>query len=475
MKFVPTIGIEMHCEMKSITKVFSSARNTYSEEANIHVAPLDIALPGVLPTLNQECMRKAIMAALIFHCEIPSSFYFDRKNYYYPDLPKGYQVTQMHDPIGQHGYFTVPVQEKELNVLIHDIHLEEDTAQLDHIGDVSYINYNRSGVPLLELVTEPCFHSKEEVVAFIEAVRRSYQYADISDADVTKGQIRCDVNISLSDTEELGVKVEIKGVSFSALSDVIDYEIHRQRTLLEGGQASEIIQETRRWDEELCETVRMRNKADAVDYKYFVEPNIPKIHIDSSYIETIRESIPVLPLERLHTYVTSYHLSFVDAMTLLKEKEISDYYDSCVRIGIDAKVACNWITGTILGFLNKNNLHISNISFEPEDLKFVVTQLEKGVISSKQAKEIVSSALEKNQKPQELITGDCVQISDEETLTTCIEQILESNKSQVEAYRNGKTNLFQFFVGQVMKETKGKANPSKTRDILERKLNEMNE
>ncbi len=470
MKLVPTIGIEMHCEMKSVSKVFSSAKNTYSEEANIHVAPLDIALPGVLPTLNQECLRKSIQAACILNCDIPEFFCFDRKNYYYPDLPKGYQVTQMHDPIGQHGHILVPFGESELDVLIHDIHLEEDTAQLDHIGDVSYINYNRSGVPLLELVTEPCLHSKEEVVAFIEYIRRVYQYTNISDADVTKGQIRCDVNISLSNTDELGVKVEIKGVSFSALADVIDYEIKRQKDLFETGNSTQIVQETRRWDEEKCETIHMRSKADAVDYKYFVEPNIPKIKIDPNYVESIRKNIPVLPYERLQNYTKNYQLSFVDANTLLKEKEISDYFESCVSIGIDAKAACNWITGIILGFLNKTNQKIQTLDFQPQDLKFVMDQLNQEVISSKQAKEVVFKSLETKKKPTELIHEEDAQISDEKLLTSLIEQILEQNQSQVEAYHNGKTNLFQFFVGQVMKETKGKANPVKTREILENKL-----
>jgi aspartyl-tRNA(Asn)/glutamyl-tRNA(Gln) amidotransferase subunit B len=471
MKFVPTIGIEMHCEMKSLSKVFSPAKNTYSEEANIHVSNVDIALPGVLPVLNKACFCKAIKVALILNCEIPEYFYFDRKNYYYPDLPKGYQITQNHQPIGTNGRITIPFKDDELEVLIHDVHLEEDTAQLDHIGEFSYLNYNRAGVPLLELVTEPCFHSKDEVVAFLEYMRRVYQYADISDADVTKGQIRCDVNISLSDSKNLGTRVEIKNVnSISNVAAVIDYEIKRQLDLLESNRGLEIEQESRRWDDEACMTKRMRSKEDALDYRYFVEPNIPKIKIDPSLVEKIKKDIPFLPLERLRKYQNTFGLSRIDANTLLKDKAISDYFDECVACGIDAKAAMNWITGPILGYLNKEGKSIQMMSLKKEDLKFVIDKINDGTISSKQAKDILNEVLEKEKNPKDLITNDNSQISDEGQLVSIIEKVLNDNASQVEAYHNGKTNLFQFFVGQVMKETKGMANPVKTREILEKKL-----
>ncbi|MCI8394679.1 MAG: Asp-tRNA(Asn)/Glu-tRNA(Gln) amidotransferase subunit GatB [Bacilli bacterium] len=473
MELTPTIGIEMHCEMKSHSKVFSTARNTYSEEANIHVAPVDIALPGILPVVNYECVKKAIKAAFILNCEVPKWMMFDRKNYYYPDLPKGYQITQNREPVGQNGKITIPFAEKELEVFIHDIHLEEDTAQLEHIGEVSYINYNRSGVPLLELVTEPCFHSKEEVVAFIEYIRRVYQYADISDADVAKGQIRCDVNISLSKTEELGVKVEVKGVSFLALADVIDYEIKRQMDLFAKGKEQEIIQETRRWDESQCETIHMRSKANAIDYKYFAEPNIPTIPISEEWKEEIRNEIPVMPLERLKRYMNDYGLSRVESNTLLKEKEISDYFETCLRIGIDAKIACNWITGSVLGYMNKEGIPITKVLLKPADLNFIIERIQDGTLSSKQAKEIVLQVLQTGKNPSEFITLDSAQISDETLLEAMCDEIILNNQAQKEAYLNGKSNLFEFFVGQVMKMSKGKANPVKTREILKKKLDEI--
>ncbi len=471
MNYIPTIGIEMHCEMKSHTKVFSRARNTYSEEANIHVSPVDIGLPGILPVLNKECVRKAIKAACILNCTIPKYLYFDRKNYYYPDLPKGYQITQSHDPIGQNGKILVPFQDGDFEVLIHDIHLEEDSAQLEHIGRYSYINYNRSGVPLLELVTEPCFHSKEEVIAFLEYIRRVYQYADISLADATKGQIRCDVNISLSKDDTLGTKVEVKNVnSFANVGAVIDSEIERQLHLITCGRAEEIEQETRRFDEESGETKRMRSKADAIDYKYFVEPNIPKIRIDEKMIDEIKKEIPVLPRERFLKYTKDYGLTKVDAQTILKEKAISDYFDSWIDAGIEPLEACNWIIGPILGYLNKEGMKISDFEFSIADFQFVLEKLHDGTISSKQAKEIVGKMLTEHASPKDLITHDFAQISDEEVLNQIISEIIERSSEQLEAYKNGRTNLFSYFVGQVMKETGGKANPIKTRDLLEKKL-----
>ena len=282
-KYKAVIGLEMHCEIKSNSKVFSNAKNDYNELPNCNVSEIDMAFPGILPVLNKECVRKALLASIVLGCKQPDYIYFDRKNYYYPDLPKGYQITQMHAPIGVDGKLTIDVNGNEKEVLIHDIHLEEDSASLDHYSDATLIDYNRCGVPLLELVTEPCLNSAEEAVAFLETVRRIYQYCDISDADTTKGQIRCDVNVSIMDKDDttLGTKVEMKNVnSFSNVYDTIVYEIERQSKLKDSGRYDEVIQETRRFDEETGTTIRMRGKVDAVDYKYFVEPNIPKYRLD---------------------------------------------------------------------------------------------------------------------------------------------------------------------------------------------------
>lgn len=472
-KYKAVIGLEMHCEMKSNTKVFSSAKNSYSDIANINVNPVDMAFPGILPVLNKECVRKAIMAALILNCKVPEYMYFDRKNYYYPDLPKGYQITQLHDPVGVNGSIKIDCNGVTKEIKIHDIHLEEDAASMEHFSDVSLINYNRAGVPLLELVTEPCIESPEEAVAFLEEMRRIYHYADISEADTKKGQIRCDVNVSImdKDSNELGTKVEVKNVnSFGNVYETIKYEIERQSKLKDEGRYDEVVQETRRFDEETGTTIRMRTKADAIDYKYFVEPNIPKFKIDSNLVEEIKKCIPVLPNERKIKYINEYGLSEYDANIIIKNKEYADYFEECVSLGMDKKIVANYLIVQIIAYLNKEAISLNEFYLKPNLLNQIISELEKGNISSKQAKDIFNKALEEEKEPKNFISKDNAQISDSNELTIIIDNILKNNTSQVEAYKGGKTNLFDYFVGQVMKETRGKANPSLTKEILKDKL-----
>lgn len=472
-KYKAVIGLEMHCEMKSNTKVFSSAKNSYSDIANINVNPVDMAFPGILPVLNKECVRKAIMAALILNCKVPEYMYFDRKNYYYPDLPKGYQITQLHDPVGVNGSIKIDCNGVTKEIKIHDIHLEEDAASMEHFSDVSLINYNRAGVPLLELVTEPCIESPEEAVAFLEEMRRIYQYTDISEADTKKGQIRCDVNVSImdKDSNELGTKVEVKNVnSFGNVYETIKYEIERQSKLKDEGRYDEVVQETRRFDEETGTTIRMRTKADAIDYKYFVEPNIPKFKIDSNLVEEIKKCIPVLPNERKIKYINEYGLSEYDANIIIKNKEYADYFEECVSLGMDKKIVANYLIVQIIAYLNKEAISLNEFYLKPNLLNQIISELEKGNISSKQAKDIFNKALEEEKEPKNFISKDNAQISDSNELTIIIDNILKNNTSQVEAYKGGKTNLFDYFVGQVMKETRGKANPSLTKEILKDKL-----
>ena len=472
-KYKAVIGLEMHCEIKSNSKVFSNAKNDYNELPNCNVSEIDMAFPGILPVLNKECVRKALLASIVLGCKQPDYIYFDRKNYYYPDLPKGYQITQMHAPIGVDGKLIIDVNGNEKEVLIHDIHLEEDSASLDHYSDATLIDYNRCGVPLLELVTEPCLNSAEEAVAFLETVRRIYQYCDISDADTKKGQIRCDVNVSIMDKDDttLGTKVEMKNVnSFSNVYDTIVYEIERQSKLKDNGRYNEVIQETRRFDEETGTTIRMRGKVDAVDYKYFVEPNIPKYRLDKMWLEEIKKSIPMLPKDRKNIYINDYLLSEYDANIIIKERITADYFEKCVNLGINPKTAANWLIVQIVAYLNKNDMELKDFYLKPEYLKQITDAQEEGIISSKQAKEIFNKSLEENREPNNFISKDNGQISDEKELNILIENILNSNTKQIEEYKNGKTNLFDYFVGQVMKETRGKANPIVTKKILKDKL-----
>ena len=472
-KYKAVIGLEMHCELKSNSKVFSSAKNSYDEVANVNVRPVDMAFPGTLPVVNKECIQKALKMSMVLNCKQPKYMYFDRKNYYYPDLPKGFQITQMHDPVGIDGHITIECNGYDKEVLIHDIHLEEDAASLDHYFDVSLIDYNRAGVPLLELVTEPCLNSAEEAVAFLETMRRIYQYCDVSEADTKKGQIRCDVNVSIMepDAKELGTKVEIKNInSFGNVYDAIVYEIKRQSELKDAGRYDEVMQETRRFDEESGTTIFMRSKVDAIDYKYFVEPNIPKYKIDENWLEEIRKTIPVLPRERKIKYINELGLSEYDATIIVKEKDYADYFEECINLGMDAKTAANWLTVQIIAYLSKHDIELKDFYLKPIYLKQIIDELGKGTISSKQAKEIFFKALEEEKEPKNFISKDNAQISDQKVIEDIINKILLDNSKQVAEYKNGKTNLFDYFVGQVMKETRRKANPVVTKEILKDKL-----
>lgn len=474
-KYNVTIGLEMHCEVsKTNSKVFSSARNEYSDLANSNIRPIDMGFPGTLPVLNKECVRMSLMMSEVLHCCQPEYVYFERKNYYYPDMPKNFQITQNppEDCVGMNGYLDIIRDDNTtFRVGIDNIHLEEDAASMDHLYDTSTIDYNRAGVPLLELVTEPCIKSADDAVSFLEYMRTIYQYCNISEADTKKGQIRCDVNISISDSEELGTKVEIKNVnSFGGVHDAIVYEIKRQSELKDAGRYDEVEQETRRWDEESGTTIRMRSKVDAIDYKYFVEPNIPRYKVSKEWLEEIRKSIPELPYERKDKYITKYGLSDYDATILVKDKNISDYFENCLELGIDAKIACNWVDVNIVGYLNKNEMDIRDFYLTPEMLKFIIDNMNNGTISSKQAKEVFFKVLEEEKEPKSFISKENAQISDASELESIIEEILKNNENQVNEYKNGKTNLFDYFVGQVMKNTRGKANPVITKELLHKKL-----
>lgn len=472
-KYKAVIGLEMHCELKSNSKVFSTGKNEFSKTPNINVSPVDMAFPGILPTVNKECVKKAIKMATILNCEITKYMYFDRKHYYYPDLPKGYQITQFTSPVGVNGHIDIETEDKVIPVDIHDIHLEEDAASMEHIEDASLIDYNRAGVPLLELVTEPCFSSAEDALTFLEYMRSAYQYTDISEADSKKGQIRCDVNVSIMDEDasEFGTRVEVKNVnSFSGVYNAINYEIKRQSKLKEEGRYDEVVQETRRWDEETATTIRMRSKADAIDYKYFVDPNIPKYKITDEWKEQIKNEIPRLKDERKKQYKEEYLLSEKDASTLVKEKKISDYFEKCISLGIPPQDAANWINGNILSYLNKNEIDIADLYLTPEMLKFIIDNIANNTISSKQAKDVFANVLEQKKDPSNFISKENAQISDKEELSKIIDTILNEKQEQVTAYKNGKDKLFGFFVGEVMKATRGKANPVITSEILHQKL-----
>lgn len=475
MAYKAVIGLEFHCEMKSHTKVFSNAINGYSKLSNRNVSPIDMAFPGTLPTVNKECVRKALMASIILNCKQPEYLEFDRKNYYYPDLPKGYQITQFFNPIGTNGKITINVDGVEKEVFIHDIHLEEDAASLDHYYDTSNIDYNRAGVPLLELVTEPCFNSSKEAIAFLETMRSIYQYTDISDCDTKKGQIRADVNVSIMDENSnvFGTKVEVKNVnSFDNIRKTIEYEIKRQTQLKESGRENEIVQETRRWDDESETTIHMRSKADAIDYKYFTEPNIPRFRITKEYIDEIRKSIPLLANERKNKYINEYSLSEYDANVLTKDKKVSDYFEECVSLGSNPKSACNWITTKVLAEVNKSDeITINDIFVKPSMINELIELIDNKKITNNQGKEVFTKMIEENLTPSEIVKKYNMEVIEDNNLVEQLvnEVILENDKA-IEDYHNGRTNMLDYLVGQVMKKSKGKANPVEAKKIMIEKI-----
>ena len=477
MKYKAIIGIEMHCEISSTnTKVFSRGSNSFTDCPNSNVRPLDMAFPGTLPVVNKEAVRKSIMMSLMLGCKVPEYLYFERKNYYYPDLPKGYQITQETKPapIGIYGELKYDVDGVFKIAKINNIHLEEDTASQEHYVDFSTIDYNRAGVPLLELVTEPTFHNSKEAVAFLETIRSIYRYAGISEADSKKGQIRCDVNVSIMDEdleeipENFGTKVEVKGVnSFGAAKAVIDYEIDRQIKLKESGLYDDMPQQTRRWDEDSMSTIYMRDKVNAIDYKYFIDPNIPKIKLSSDWIEEIKKSIPVLAHERKEIYINEYGLSNYDATILVKEKNVSDYYEDTIKCGCDPKLASNWISSVILGYLNKEIMSIDDIYVRPNMLKELIDLVSSGTISSKQGKEVLFKCLDEHKEPKIVVEESGMkQIGSSDEILKIVTIVLDENTDNIEKYKSGRTNVVDFLVGQVMKKTKGQANPSITRSIM---------
>ena len=476
MAYKAVIGLEFHCEMKSNTKVFSNTKNSFSKVANENVAPLDMAFPGTLPVVNKTCVKKALMMSMILNCKQPEFMEFDRKNYYYPDLPKGYQLTQFFNPVGVDGKIEIDVNGTKKEVLIHDIHLEEDAASLDHYYNTSTIDYNRAGVPLLELVTEPCLHSADEALTFLEHIKSIYEYTDISECDTKKGQIRADVNVSIMDEDatEFGTKVEVKNVnSFDAIRKTINYEIKRQSELKDAGRYDEVIQETRRWDDESGTTIHMRSKADAIDYKYFTEPNIPKFRITKELLDEIRSKIPVLAHERKEKYIKEYGLSDYDAGVLTKDKKISDYFEECVSLKCDPKSACNWITTRILGELNKSEENtIDDLFIRPNMIVELVTLVNDKKISSDQAKKVFTKMLEEKLTPKEIVKKyDMEVIEDSSLIESLVNEVISENQKAIEDYHNGRTNMLDYLVGQVMKKSKGKANPVEAKSKMLERIN----
>lgn len=464
----PTIGIEIHLELKTNAKVFSLSSNDYNSMANTNINEIDMGYPGVLPTFNDGVLRSAIKACLGLNMSISEVMHFDRKNYYYPDLPKGYQITQFDTPIGRDGFVDIYVGDDIKRIGVSDIHIEEDTCKSLHYNGRTLLNYNRSGVPLIEIVSCPDMHSKEEAMAYAEAIREIMFYLGVSDCKIEEGSMRCDVNISVSDSDKLGVRSEIKNIgSISNIGDAIDYEIERQINAIKSGKT--LFEDTRRFDSSNNSTVFMRRKEPNKDYRYFPEPDIPYLYLSRDTIVEEESSLVKLPSERRKDYLDK-GISSINVAKIISNKDLSDFLESVLSLDIDFKVASNILTGDIASYLNKNNISIFDTKFDNSKFVSIVNALSKKEISSKIFKDILPSIMKEDLDIDKLI-DDNKQVDNKDEALKIVLDVIESYPDSVNDYRNGKENAIKFLMGMVMKNSKGKINPSLAMEILRDNLN----
>ena len=471
MNYDVVIGIEIHCELKTDTKMFSGAPVSFAQEVNTCTNEIDLGMPGVLPSVNKEAVAKAVRACCALQCEVDPLVKFDRKNYYYSDLPKGYQITQQFYPIGTRGTVTIHVDGMDKVVRINRIHMEEDTAKQTHTSEGSLIDFNRAGTPLIEIVSEPDMCSGKEAAAYVEKLRNILYYLGVSDVKMEEGSMRCDVNISLKEegSQVLGVKSEIKNLnSINNVQKAIEYEIQRQTAILEAGE--QVEQATRRFDEATNTTVLMRKKEGDVDYKYFPEPNIFPIRLQGEWLQNIIDTLPELPEQRFQTYTEKYGLSEYDANQLVQNKEMSDFYNSVVEHTKEYKLAANWVIVEMMAYLNKNYISLADNALEPKHLAQMISMITKKEISGKQAKEVFEDMM-KGKDPKSIVEAKGMkQVSDPNAILALVNQVLDANPQSIEDFKNGKDRAVGFLVGQVMKLSKGQANPATTNQMIVEEL-----
>ncbi len=471
------IGLEVHVELKTKSKIFCPSTTEFGGDPNTHVCPVCLGLPGVLPVLNKKVLEYAIRAALALNCEIAEYSKFDRKNYYYPDLPKNYQISQYDLPLARNGYLNIEVNGQTKRIGITRIHMEEDAGKLIHQGTIatspySLVDYNRTGVPLIEIVSEPDMRSPEEARAYLEKLKAIIQYTGVSDCKMEEGSLRCDANVSVRPrgSREFGTKTEIKNMnSFKALQRALAYEVERQIAVLqEGGR---IVQETRTWDENKGITLPMRSKEEAHDYRYFPEPDLVPLVIDRQWVEEIRATLPELPDERRNRYIKHYDLPAYDATVLTATKEMADYFEECVALYPNAKAVSNWMMGDLSRLLNAHNMDITRCKVSPRQLTDMLKLMDRGTISGKIAKTVFEEMFATGKDPEQIVQEKgLVQITDEGAIAAVVEEVLAGNAKVVEDYLKGKDRAFGFLVGQVMKATRGKANPELVNRLLKEKL-----
>lgn len=473
MNLETIIGLEVHVELKTNSKIFSASPTEFGAEPNTQTSVIDLGYPGVLPTLNKEAVNFAMKAAMALNCEIATETKFDRKNYFYPDNPKAYQISQFDKPIGENGWIEIEVDGKKKRIGITRLHLEEDAGKSTHTADGSLLDYNRQGMPLIEIVSEPDMRTPEEAYAYLEKLKSIIQYTGVSDCKMEEGSLRCDANISLRPVgqEKFGTKAELKNLnSFTYVQKGLEHEqVRQEKELLSGGI---IQQETRRYDEATKKTILMRVKEGSDDYRYFPEPDLVELYIDDEWKEAVRASIPELPDARKARYVAELGLPAYDAHVLTLTKEMSDFFEATVADGADAKLTSNWLMGEVLAYLNKQQKELKDVALTPAGLSKMVQLIEKGTISSKIAKKVFNELIEKGGDPEEIVKAKgLVQISDEGTLRKVVTEILDNNEQSIEDFKNGKDRAIGFLVGQIMKATKGQANPPLVNKILLEEIN----
>ncbi len=473
MNFETVIGLEVHVELKTDSKIFSSSAAHFGAEPNTNTNAVDFSMPGVLPVMNKTALEYGMRAALALNCTISQSTHFDRKNYFYPDNPKAYQISQDDEPIGHDGWIEIEVEGKKKKIRIERVHLEEDAGKNIHGTDgYSYVDLNRQGTPLIEIVSEADMRSPEEAYAYLEAIRSIIQFSGVSDVKMEEGSMRCDANISLRPygQEKFGTKAELKNLN--SLNNVkmglIHEEKRQAKVLLSGG---EIQQETRKYDEATKSTILMRIKEGASDYRYFPEPDVPRLNISEEWIEIIRQSIPELPAARRLRYVSDLGLPEYDAMVLTLSRDMSDFFNATLEEGADAKQASNWLMGEVSAYLNSEKIELLDTKLTPNNLAGMINLIADGTISSKIAKKVFKELIENGGDAKEVVEAKgLVQLSDPAQLLPVINEILDKNEQSIEDFKNGKDRAVGFLVGQIMKATKGKANPGVVNKLLNEEL-----
>ncbi len=470
--YEPTIGIEIHVQLKTNSKIFSSDGTEFSAGDNENISPVSVGLPGSLPVLNKKVIELAIKTGLALSCTVKQKSVFARKNYFYPDLPKGYQISQFEEPICEHGHIQLVMPTYEKRISITRAHLEEDAGKSTHHGDFTLLNYNRAGVPLLEIVSGPDLSSPQEAAEYGKLIRQIVRYLDVCDGNLEEGSLRCDCNVSVKrvGAKDLGTRVELKNInSFRFIEKAIEFEIDRQVDLVERGE--KIIQETRLYDSDKNRSYTMRVKEDAMDYRYFPDPDLLPIRIPSESIEAIRKNLPELPQARQNRFVNVLGLPLNDTAVLTDEKEIADYFEEVAKACGNPKAASNWIMTEVLREMKVGQVGIKDTKMAPALLGELISLIDKQVISGKTAKVVFVECWQSGKSPTKIVEEKGLgQVSDDFVIEKIIDDVLKANDKNVTEYRSGKTKVFGFFVGQIMKLSKGQANPDKVNEILKKKL-----